>query len=343
MAAGAAAGQHAEDAAERHGVERRADEVIIQHDEQAVDADVHQERCIAVLLREVDAVAGVAEQTPVVLRAAAQHERADNAQAEHAEAEHIGHIPARDAEIGARAAGQRAAERLIEQSADEEGRQADGHRGGIEVIALVHLRRVDQPGGQAEADEQADRNGQQDALPAEADDIRMGIADHQVREQRADAGREDHGVDLVRGIFALDQAVQQHAKEAEPEVQDVDAPEAEPGRQQKGEARRGVDLDLREAVEGREDEADEARVQERSGVAAVIKIVGRDLEDSVMMRRRPVNISARSGAMKAEHKKAKVNAANRSLRKLLAESCFSLCMILSQLSRPKIRRARQLR
>jgi len=66
-------------------------------------------------------------------------------------------------------------------------------------------------------------------------------------------------------------------------------------------------------------------------------------EDSVMMRRRPVNISARSGAMKAEQKKAKVNAANRSLRKLLAESCFSLCMILSQLSRPKIRRARQLR
>lgn len=126
MAAGAAAGQHAEDAAERHGVERRADEVIIQHDEQAVDADVHQERGIAVLLREVDAVAGVAEQTPVILRAAAQHERADNAQAEHAEAEHIGHIPARDAEIGARAAGQRAAERLIEQGADEEGRQADG-------------------------------------------------------------------------------------------------------------------------------------------------------------------------------------------------------------------------
>lgn len=56
-----------------------------------------------------------------------------------------------------------------------------------------------------------------------------------------------------------------------------------------------------------------------------------------------IGISARSGAMKAEHKKAKVNAANRSLRKLLAESCFSLCMILSQLSRPKIRRARQLR
>lgn len=60
--------------------------------------------------------------------------------------------------------GQRAAERLIEQGADEEGRQADGHRGGIEVIALVHLRRVGQPGGQAEADEQADGDGQQDAL-----------------------------------------------------------------------------------------------------------------------------------------------------------------------------------
>ena len=50
MAAGAAAGQHAEDAAEGHGVEGRADQVIIQHDEQAVDADVHQERGIAVLL-----------------------------------------------------------------------------------------------------------------------------------------------------------------------------------------------------------------------------------------------------------------------------------------------------
>ena len=54
-----------------------------------------------------------------------------------------------------------------------------------------------------EPDDQSHTQSQKNALPGEADYLRVGIADQQVRDQRRDASGEEHGVHLIRHLFPL--------------------------------------------------------------------------------------------------------------------------------------------
>ena len=278
MGAGAARRQHTEDAAEGDTVEGRAHEVVIQHDEQPQHAHIHQRRRRAVFLRIIHAVAAVLHQVPIVLWLAAHEQGKDDAQPEDDEAEDVAHAPGGDLQIGQRLEGvQLPAQDAVKHRTQKERGHADGDGGGVEVVALVQIRGVCQSRRQEEADDQSDAEGEEKPRPREARNLCVRIAQEQVGDQRRKSRGEDHRVDIRAEAFPLDKAVKRHAEEAEPDVQHVDAPKGEACREQKGDDRGGVRLCLREEEQGGTDQADKTCVQERACVAAVVKIVGRDL------------------------------------------------------------------
>ena len=69
---------HAEDRAKRRAGKLRTDEVVVQHDEQAVDAKVHHCGAIAVLRAEVDLIAGILQKRPIPLEAVSAEDKARN-------------------------------------------------------------------------------------------------------------------------------------------------------------------------------------------------------------------------------------------------------------------------
>ena len=141
----------------------------------------------------------------------------------------------------------------------------------------MNLGRIGKTGGQEEADEEAHRQCDQDTLQVEADRLRVGIPDHEIGNQGRDAGGEQHGIDIGAELLLPDNAVDHHAENGGPDIQDVNAPGAEAQRQHKGQGGHigGGALEGDEQQQG--DKAHQSHIQEGGRIAADVEIVGGQL------------------------------------------------------------------
>ena len=138
----------------------------------------------------------------------------------------------------------------------------------------MYLGRVSKAGRQEKADDQTYENGQANAGQIEADDIHVGVADHQVGDQRGDAGGKQHGVDIGGQLFLFHQAVQGHAGEGGPNIEDIDAPGAEADGEDKGQVGAVVGGGAGNAVQGQANGAHQRHVQEGGGKTAHGEVIG---------------------------------------------------------------------
>ena len=278
VGAGIAAGQHTEDDAEGHAVEAAANQIVIAQDEQTVYAYVHQESRFPVGRGEAGGLRLVQHQVPVVLRLAAHAQGSDHQNAEHGDAECIHRQPGGDLQrFSGRGGGQIDAHGLIQHRLQEEGGHAHGQGGAVQVVALVHLGGMGQPGGQEEPDGHAHGQTQRHAGKPEAHGLGVGVAHHQLRDQRGKAGGKQHGIHVAAQLLPLDQAVQDDAQDAGPHVQHIDAPGGEAHRQQKGQGGHVVGRSAQQHVQRQAQQGDQTHIQEGGGVAAHGEIVGGDL------------------------------------------------------------------
>ena len=141
----------------------------------------------------------------------------------------------------------------------------------------MNLGGVGKAGGQEEADEEAHSQRDQNALQIEADGFRVGVADHQVRNQGRDAGGEEHGVDIGAELLLFHDAVDHHAENGGPDVQNVDTPGAEAQGQHEGQGGHIGGGGLKHDVQQQADQAYQAHVQEGGRIAADEKVVGGQL------------------------------------------------------------------
>lgn len=90
IAAGIAAGHHTEDAAKRDAVEGGSDQVVIQHNEEAIQAHIHEHGRLPILFAEIHPMGRVLQQVPVSSGLAAHQKRKHHTQTEDHEAEDVG-------------------------------------------------------------------------------------------------------------------------------------------------------------------------------------------------------------------------------------------------------------
>ena len=124
----------------------------------------------------------------------------------------------------------------------------------------MHLRAVGQPGGQDQPDQAAGQQRQHTAEEGHAVGVRARIADEQIGHQRGNTCREQEDVALRTGVDLPDQADDQRARKAEPDVQHRDAPEGEARRQEERQHRHAVRLAARQGIDRRADRADERNI-----------------------------------------------------------------------------------
>ena len=141
----------------------------------------------------------------------------------------------------------------------------------------MHSGGVAQACGQHEADEQAHQHGDEQTGGVEADDLGAGVAHQQVGNQGGDAGGEHHGIAGTGELLLLDQVIQDHAREGEPDIQHGDAPGAEAHGQQERQRGDIVGIALQDDKQAQADEAHQTHVQEGGSVAAQVEVIGGDL------------------------------------------------------------------
>ena len=221
MGAGIAGGQHTENDAHRHAVEGGTDEVVVSQNEQAEHAHVHQEHFRTHLGRNGTDVLRGGQQCPVLLRLAAHGQCKHDAQSEQDAAEQIHRQPGRHLQ-GIRRGSRRQvnAQRLIQRGIEEKRGQAHRQCSGIQVETLMHLRGMCQPRGQEKADAEAHDQCHRQPRQVEAHRLGIGIAHQQIADERRNAGREQHGVDICAQLFLLHQAVKDNAQHRRPDVQE---------------------------------------------------------------------------------------------------------------------------
>ena len=277
MGAGIAGGQHTENDAHRHAVEGGTDEVVVSQNEQAEHAHVHQEHFRTHLGRNGTDVLRGGQQRPVLLRLAAHGQCEHDAQSEQDAAEQIHRQPGRHLQ-GIRRGSRRQvnAQRLIQRGIEEKRGQAHRQCGGIQVETLMHLRGMCQPRGQEKADAEAHDQCHRQPRQVEAHRLGIGIAHQQIADERRNAGREQHGVDVCAKLFLLHQAVDDNAQHRRPDVQNVDAPGAEAKGQHKGQSGNIIGRRAAQGIQPQTAQSHQSHVQERRGIAAHGKIVGRD-------------------------------------------------------------------
>ena len=272
MASLEAAADHAQHAAERRCVPFCADQIIVQHNEKAIDGKVQNRRARTVFRAVIRANARILQKRAVLLEAAAEQQSQHQRQREGRKAEQIRDRPVPVACADARAVRKRSAQHPIEHRAQEKGQKSHRNRSRVEIIPLVHLRAVRQPCRQNEANDKADRQRQSRAEKRHAMRIRARIADEKVRHQGRNAGRKQENVSLRAGVHLPHKAGQQHAREAEPDIEHRNAPEAEARRQEIRQHRNAVRLAAGKRINGCADGADNCRVQERPGKAAARRV-----------------------------------------------------------------------
>ena len=277
MGAGIAGGQHTENDAHRHAVEGGTDEVVVSQNEQAEHAHVHQEHFRTHLGRNGTDVLRGGQQCPVLLRLAAHGQCEHDAQSEQDAAEQIHRQPGRHLQ-GIRRGSRRQvnAQRLIQRGIEEKRGQAHRQCGGIQVETLMHLRGMCQPRGQEKADAEAHDQCHRQPRQVEAHRLGIGIAHQQIADERRNSGREQHGVDVCAKLFLLHQAVDDNAQHRRPDVQNVDAPGAEAQGQHEGQGGDIIDRRAAQGIQPQTAQSHQSHVQERRGIAAHGKIVGRD-------------------------------------------------------------------
>ena len=130
---------------------------------------------------------------------------------------------------------------------------------------------------QEEADAEAHHQSDQNSLRVEAHRIRVGIADHQVGNQGGNARGEEHGVDVGAELLPAHQAVNHHAEEGGPDVQNVDAPGGEAQSQNKGQVGHVVGRAAEDNVQQQAQIAHQSHIQEGGTIAAYGEVVGGQL------------------------------------------------------------------
>ena len=275
MRTGIAAGQHAEDQAEGYAVKAGAHQIVVAQNEQTVDTGIHQEGSIAALGGHIRYLIRTGQQLPVVLRCTAHQKRHDDAGAKNRAAENVHSQPGSNLQrLRSRGSRQGHTGGFIQQSLQQEGGHTHRHRRIIQVKALVNLGRMRQSAGQAETDDNAHSNSQQNAGQVETNGFRIGIAEHQLRNQRGNAGGEQHSIDQRSNLLLLHQRIDHHAQEGRPDVQHIDTPGAEAGSQQKCQGGYLIDHRTGDAVQQQADQAHQAHIQEGCSITAHGEIVG---------------------------------------------------------------------
>ena len=271
MASFEAAADHAEYAAERHRVPVRADERVIQDDEQTIDTEVQNCSFRTVFCAVVYAEAGVFEQQRIFFAAAEPKTHRDGKQKDN-RAERVAQRRERVAGAHACRLGERSAQHLIQQRPQEKRRQTHRKRRRIQAVALVDIRAVREPCRQDKAHTGADDQRQHKAAECHAVQFRAGIAQKKVGRQRAKTRCKEHRIDQTSKRLFLHEAVQRNAREQEPHVQNRDAPEAEACRQEKRQDAQAVGLCAGQRIQQAADQADQKYVQKGCGKAAVARV-----------------------------------------------------------------------
>ena len=215
------------------------------------------------------------QQCPILLRLAAHGQRKHDAQSEQDAAEQIHRQPGRHQQgIRAGRGGQLNAHGLEQRGVEEKRKQAHRHGGRIQIEALMHLRGMGQPRREEEADGNAHNRRHHEPVQVEAHHIGIGMAHQQVADQRRNAGREQHGVDVCAQLFLLHQAVDDNAQHRRPDVQNVDAPGAEAQGQHKCQSGNIIGRRAAQGIQPQAAQSHQTHIQERRGIAAHGKIVG---------------------------------------------------------------------
>ena len=134
-----------------------------------------------------------------------------------------------------------------------------------------------QAGGQEEADGKAHRQSQEHAGEMKAYGFRVGIAHHELGDQRGDAGGKQHHIHIGSEFFPLHQAVEHHAQNAGPHIQHIDAPGGEAQGKQEGQGGHIVGRGIKNHKQRQAEKGHQAHVQEGGRIAAQGEIVGGDL------------------------------------------------------------------
>ena len=217
------------------------------------------------------------QQRPVLLRLAAHGQREHNAQTEQDAAEQIHRQPGRHLQrIGRGRGGQVNAHGLIQHGIEEKREQSHRQSGGVQVETLMHLGGMGQPRGQEEADAETHDQRHRQPRQVEAHHLGIGIAHQQITDQRRNAGGEQHGVDVCAKFFLLHQTVEDDTQHRRPDIEDVDAPGAEPQGQHKGQGGDVIGRRAAQDIQSQAAQPHETHVQKCRGVAAHGKIVGGD-------------------------------------------------------------------
>ena len=272
MASLEAAADHAEYAAERRRIPLCADEVIVEHDEQAIDCKIQNGRPGAVFCAVIRAEAGILQQLSVLPEAAAKAQTQNQRQHKHRDAEYVADGPVPVACANAHTIRQRSAQHAVKYSPQEKRCKADRNRGRVKVVALVHLRAVCKPRRQNESDHSADQKRQDRAKQCYAARLCARIPDEKICHQGRNAGGKQKDIALRVELYLTDKAADQHTCKAEPDIQHRNAPEAEARRQEIGKHRNAVRLAAGKRVDRRADSADDCRIQKCTGKAAVCRV-----------------------------------------------------------------------
>ena len=292
MGAGIAGGEHAEHNAEGGPIEAGPYQIVVPQNEQAEDAEVHQEHIVAQSTGNAGIALLVRHEGQVFFRRAAQGQGCQNGEAEENAAEAVGRQSGGNHQRNRRrCAGQGDAGGIEEDGLEHKGSHAHRQRGVIQVIALVDIGRMGQSRGNKETADHAYDHRHQKAPGTVAHNGVKGMPDDQVCNERGNAGGEEHGGDIVlHGLF-LHRAVEHGAPDGGPDILDVDAPGTEARGQKNRQGCRGIQFRPERHIQPQAHQADHTHIEEGGAVAAHGKVVGRDLaglaEDLPHPRKKP--------------------------------------------------------
>ena len=225
-------------------------------------------------------MAGVFEQSPVVLYLAAHQKGKQDAQDKHNDAENINaHLQSdiRGSHSGQTQCGRALAQHHVVQSGPQEKcGHTDGNGSGVVVIALVDIGRVAQTCRQEKADHKADKQSKAKAQPVKADIVSSGIAEQKIRNQGSNAGGVEHRIGYGAQFFFLHGSIQEYAQNGGDGIENIDTPRAEADGQQNAKGRHIVGFCTGQADKQCAEKTNQAHIQESGGVTAQSKVVGGD-------------------------------------------------------------------
>ena len=278
MGPGVAGRKHTKHNAEGRSAEPGSHQIVVSQNEEAEDAEVHQEHIVPQGAAHAGHPLRAIQQPPILLRRAAHKRRPQNAGAAEQEPVTVGddlggHLQG----LRVRSAGQVHPQSLKQDGLEDKGPHAHRQGGIVEIIALVHIGGMAQPRRDKEAADQAHKNRQDKPGPAVADHAVHRVPDQDIRHQGRNARGEEHGGDVIFQRLFLHGAIEHSAPDGGPDILDVDAPGAEAHREDQRHGGRGIHFRPQCHIESQAHKGDQAHIQERGREAAYGKIVGGDL------------------------------------------------------------------